>query len=157
MQRRMLAQGSVGSQAPLTHSSLLVAYPGQCLLLGKYSSELRVSLSFCTGHVTSNQQRLVLVPAMVYGIMLCPRACWMLSSVVTVVSNSPKLFPSWKGQLWFAMCCLSWRETLMALSWELMRSPASSKLSHTEVKKTICFGLREQPVIPLELIFSCCL
>lgn len=82
----MLAQGSVGSQAPLTHSSLLVAYPGQCLLLGKYSSELRVSLSFCTGHVTSNQQRLVLVPAMVYGIMLCPRACWMLSSVVTVVS-----------------------------------------------------------------------
>lgn len=94
----------------------------------KISSELRVSLSFCRGRITSNQQRLILVPAVVYGIMLCPRACWMLHSVVTV-SNSPKLFPSWEGQLWFAMCCLSWRETFTALSWELMRSPTPSNLT----------------------------
>lgn len=83
----------MGSQALLTHSSLLVAYPGQRLLLGKYSSEPSVSLSFCGGHITSDQQRLVLVPAVVYGIVLCPRACWVLGSVMTVVSNSPKLFP----------------------------------------------------------------
>lgn len=57
-------------QAPLTHSSQLVAYPGQCLLLGKYSSELSVSLSFCRGHITSNKQRLILVPAVVHRIML---------------------------------------------------------------------------------------
>lgn len=72
----------------------------------------------------------------------------MLSSVVTVISNSPKLFPSWKDQLWFATCYLSWRGTHMALSWELMRSPAPNYLT---LKNPICFGLRDQLVIPLDL------
>lgn len=70
MQRRM-QRDQWGPRPPLTDSSLLVPYPGQCLLVGKYSSELRVSLSFCRGHATSNQQRLVLVPDVVCGIICC--------------------------------------------------------------------------------------